>query len=134
MFYRSNNQVVSTPGRVTGGGDILHIGGGTGVSFGFNAQNDERGLQGSGVVVDRQANVRIKILNVSGLVVAGTHATFRGRAQVNGVEQDYRIDVDDLGEPGAPGDTFKIVTDSYVNGGPLTGGNIQIHKKPEPTP
>jgi hypothetical protein len=40
------------------------------------------------------------------------HATFLGHAEVNGVSRNYRIDVDNLGEPGAGRDTFKIQTDS----------------------
>ena len=63
------------------------------------------------------------------LVVAGTHATFSGNAEINGAPTMYHIDVDDLGEPGTLRDTFKIVTDSgYSAAGVLTGGNIQIHK------
>jgi len=58
----------------------------------------------------------------------GTWAAFTGKAEVNGILEDYRIDVDDLAEPGAGSDTFKIATDSYVSSGVLTGGNIQIHK------
>ena len=37
------------------------------------------------------------------------------------------IDVDDLGEPGAGRDTFKLVTSEYETGGVLTQGDIQIH-------
>jgi hypothetical protein len=63
------------------------------------------------------------------LVVAGTHATFFGQADQDGVTTNYRIDVDDLADPGAGMDTFKIQTDQgYVAGGFLTAGNITIHK------
>ncbi len=59
---------------------------------------------------------------------AGTHATFFGNATVNGVAT-YRIDVDDLAEPGAGRDTFKIQTaNGYTVGGVLLRGNIQVHK------
>jgi hypothetical protein len=62
------------------------------------------------------------------LVRAGTHATFFGNATVNGVPTTYRIDVDDLGEPGAGRDTFRVQTaGGYSAGGVLTHGNIQIH-------
>lgn len=73
-------------------------------------------------------NVKIKCLSVTALVQSGTHATFFGRAEVDGVQTDYRIDVDDLGEPGRGRDTFKIVTGTgYSAAGILDGGNIQIH-------
>jgi hypothetical protein len=121
----------STPGQVTGGGHILHNLSITGVSFGFTAQNDTLGgnPKGGGMVVDHTANTKIKLLDVTTLIVAGTHATFFGNAEINGAATRYRIDVDDLAEPGRFTDTFKIQTDSgYVAGGVLTGGNIQIHK------
>jgi hypothetical protein len=42
---------------------------------------------------------------------------------------EYRIDVDDLAEPGRNKDTFRIRTASgYDVGCVLVGGNIQIHK------
>ena len=79
--------------------------------------------------MDQALNVHVKCLTVTTLVQAGTHATFFGDAEVNGVRTTYRIDVDDIAEPGTLRDTFKIQTDSgYVAGGFLTGGNIQIHR------
>jgi hypothetical protein len=46
---------------------------------------------------------------------------------VNGVPTTYRIDVDDLGEPGQDRDTFSITTATgYTASGPVTKGNIQI--------
>jgi hypothetical protein len=123
-------QEASTPGKVTGGGQILHNLKIQGVSFGFNAQLSELGrFHGSGVVVDHTTKTQIKILDVDRLLIVGTHATFEGNAEVNGVGTRYTIDVDDLAEPGTRGDTFKIVTVSgYMAAGPLTQGNIQIHK------
>ena len=85
-------------------------------------------MKGAGTVIDHNAGIKVKILAVGTFVVSGTQATFTGRAEVNGVEERYRIDVNDLGEPGVGLDSFKIVTDSYGGGGTLTGGNIQIHK------
>jgi hypothetical protein len=47
---------------------------------------------------------------------------------VNGEDMDYRIDVDDLGEPGAGSDTFRITTgNGFTASGVLAGGSIQIH-------
>ena len=124
VFY-SSNAVLTTPGKVTGGGSILQAGGPAGVAFGFVAQNTEQGMKDSGVVIDHATGTRIRIIDVTQLAVAGTHATFRGRAEVNGVEENYRIDVDDLGQPGSPvvnPDTFKIQTDGgYMRAGPLKG-------------
>jgi hypothetical protein len=116
-----------TPGRVTGGGHVLTISGPGQVAFGFNAMSDGVLFYGDCNVVDRLADLRVRCLDVTSLVVVGTHVTFRGNATVNGVATTYVIDVDDLGEPGAGSDTFKLVTPEYEIGGVLTQGNIQIH-------
>jgi hypothetical protein len=117
----------STPGQVTGGGWISPPTGT--VSFGFNAQSDGQSTKGNCNVIDHRTKSYIKCVEVTALVVVGTHATFFGAATVDGVATNYRVDVDDLGESGAGQDTFKIQTDSgYVLGGLLTGGNIQIHR------
>jgi hypothetical protein len=119
----------TTPGQVTGGGQIAATGGLESVTFGFNAQSTANGLKGNCTVIDQATDTKIKCLDVTSLVQAGTHATFFGRAEVNGVPTTYRIDVDDLAEPGKGRDTFKIQTASgYSAGGVLTQGNIQIHK------
>ena len=127
IFY-SSHVTRATPGKVTGGGNITHSDRNSGITFGFNAQNNDNGMKGSGTVIDHNAGVKVKILDVQTFFISGTHATFTGKAEVNGVEEKYRIDIDDLGEPGAGVDSFKIVTDSYGGGGTLAGGNIQIHK------
>ena len=117
----------STPGQVTGGGQAPALDGR--IAFGFNAQNRQSGPKGNCDVVDATSNVHVKCLSVTSLVVAGTHATFFGSATINAVVTNYRIDVDDLGEPGAGRDTFKIQTDTgFVAGGVLTSGSIQIHQ------
>lgn len=125
IFHSS--RLVNTVGKVTGGGRNNETTG-SGVTFGFNAQNTDDGLKGTGLVIDRNVGVRIKILTVEAFAQTDTWAAFTGKAEVNGILEDYRIDVDDLAEPGSGSDTFKITTDSYVSSGVLTGGNIQIHK------
>jgi len=118
----------TTPGQVTGGGWIVEDG--ERVSFGFNAQSDGVGddARGNCNVIDHATKQQIKCLTVDSLVVTPTHATFFGQARVDGTATDYRIDVDDLGEPGVA-DTFKIQTGSgYTAAGVLQGGNIQIHR------
>ena len=113
---------------MTGGGNIQQTAGGRGVTFGFNAQNTDKGMKGSGSIIDHSMGTTVKIREVTTLIIAGTRATILGTAEVNGVVENYRIDVDDLGEPGADSDSFRIVTDTYGTAGILTGGNIQIHK------
>lgn len=122
----------STPGHVTGGGQVPDLSDrNRKVAFGFDAQDTRTGFKGSCSVVDQSParNLLIKCLDVTALVQAGTHATFFGNAQVNGTPTTYRIDVDDLAEPGKGADTFKIHTDSgYTASGVLSQGNIQVHQ------
>jgi hypothetical protein len=116
----------SAPGQVTGGGQVPAIDGR--IVFGFNAQNSNNGVRGNCNVIDVASELHIKCRTVTTLVDSGTHVTFFGEATINGVATNYRIDVDDLAEPGQARDTFKVQTDSgYVAGGLLTEGNIQIH-------
>ncbi len=126
--FHTSKILPPTVGKITGGGTILKTSDNVGVNFGFNAQSTGNGMKGSGVVVDHSAGKTVKIIDVTYLGVAGTQAVFLGIAEVNGVVEKYRIDVDDLGEPGIGIDTFSIITDSYRAEGVLTGGNIQIHK------
>ncbi len=115
----------AAPGQAAGGGHIP--GAPDEVAFSFTAQLTQAGLQGHCRVFDFAADVRITCLDVDSLLIVGTHATFTGTALVNGTATRYTIDVDDLGEPGAGRDTFKIVTESgYVAAGVLTNGNVLV--------
>lgn len=120
------------PGQVTGGGQIPDPSDPSyDVAFGFNAQSKNGSLVGTCNVVDQSPakNIHIKCLDVTSLVDTGSHATFFGNATVNGAATTYRIDVDDLGEPGQGADTYKVVTGSgYSASGVLTQGNIKIHQ------
>ena len=118
------------PGHVTGGGQTLGSTPLRQISFGLFAKSGS-GTSAKGVcdVIDHGTGTHVKCLDADTLIVAGTHATIIGPATVNGDPTRYRIDVDDLDEPGIGRDTFKIQTDSgYTAGGVLTAGNVQIHQ------
>jgi hypothetical protein len=120
----------STPGQTTGGGQTLNPDADDNIAFGYNAQSTAASFKGNCELVDPSParNVKIKCLDVTALVVGGTHATFFGNATVNGTATTYRIDVDDFGEPGAGSDTFQLSTaNGYSYGGVLVHGNIQVH-------
>jgi hypothetical protein len=124
LFIESTQLLPDTEGLVTGGGRVEPD-----VRFGFIGKSrDAASFYGTCDVVDALADAHVKCVDVTGLAVVGTHATVSGDATVNDVPTRYRMDVDDLGEPGIGRDTFKIQTDSgYFAGGVLTGGDIQIH-------
>lgn len=125
---------LSTPGQVTGGGQVGATNGER-ITFGFNAQSTDKGLKGVCTVIDQATDTQIKCLDVTALVQTpataqgGAGATFFGNATINGVATTYRIDVNDAAEPGTGRDTFAIqTTGGYTAGGVLTQGNIQIHR------
>ena len=147
--------VPSTPGKVTGGGeiqgdpvfsplgDLISIPAlvpslanpGAQATFGFTVKCCAP--VGNLEYNDHQAGVRIKSQTVDGLFIVNgmcgpnTHATFTGTASVirstGTTNEHYTVDVDDCGEPGRM-DTFGIKAMTYSNGpSTLIGGNIQIH-------
>jgi hypothetical protein len=128
-FDMSNGVVpLASTGHVTGGGWILGPTLANRVSFGVEATANPNGLHATCTVIDHATKSQIKCKTIESLLVTGTHATFSGNATVNCVTTTYRIDVDDLGEPGTL-DTFRIeLGNGYIAGGTLLGGNIQIHK------
>jgi hypothetical protein len=113
----------STPGKVTGGGWI----GAAKSPFGFTAQYTAGITSPRGDVVyeAKPEGMKFRSSALTSLIVSGTHATIRGTGAVNGTQVEFRVDVDDLGEPGV-NDTFRISWDGYAAGGDLNGGNIQI--------
>ena len=119
----------TAPGHVTGGGQFLNAAGNDKIAFGFNAKSKDGTTQGECSVVDPSTDTHVKCTDATSVAISGTHATIFGNAKINGVSTTYRIDVDDLAEPGRNRDTFRIRTASgYDVGRVLTGGNIQIHK------
>ena len=114
----------STPGKVTAGGWIRaekH-------SFGLNVQSTGVTTEPKGQVTynDDTAGVSLKSVELTSIITSGTHSTIRGVGVVNGTQEvDFRIDVDDLGEPGRS-DRFSISWPGYGNDGVLNGGNVQV--------
>jgi len=149
---------VSTPGKVTGGGQIpgedpifsplgdlislpaimrSRAGPDSKATFGLTAKCCP--ASGNLDYNDHEAGVRIKAQSINNLFITSgscgpnTHATFSGTAQVirstGATTEPFTVEVDDCGEPGTA-DTFGIRTTTYSNGpSPLIGGNIQIHRQ-----
>jgi hypothetical protein len=114
---------LSTGGEAHGGGRVDMPGVGR-IAFEFHAKSKDLAHAKCTVVT---ADVTVQCLDATALVITPTHATIFGSATVNGVATNYRIDADDLSEPGAGRDTFKIQTDSgFVAGGTIASGNVQI--------
>jgi hypothetical protein len=120
-----SEDLVHTPGHATGAGlieDPVH----GHVLFGFTAKSD--GVTAKGKCAVATEGTLVVCQNVTLLMQLGTHVTFLGQTRVNGVQTDYRIDVDDLGEPGRNRDLFSIrTTGGFAAAGVLRAGNIQVH-------
>jgi hypothetical protein len=120
----------STPGcKVTYGGRITADNGDK-ATFGGNAQAPTKGqeeYQDHGPAAD----MNVHSLNVQAVTCSsdGTQASIFGEATIDGSGTfDYRIDVEDLGEPGS-NDTYRIrLSNGYDSGEQtLESGNVQIH-------
>lgn len=119
-------ELQTSPGLATGGGQIP-----VDATFGFTAKSDQNGVKGNCTVIDRTTNppIMVKCLDATSYFQTSSHASFVGNATINGVATTYRIDVDDIAEPGTGFDTFKIATASgYTVMGVLTQGNIRVHQ------
>lgn len=119
----------STPGaKITGGGWIDGVlGKGT---FGLTAKVaiDETS-SGNLTYQDHGVQDRtVKSTAITSVTVNGNCAQISGMATVDGSGSfGFQVQVCDNGEPGTS-DTFSIaMSDGYVAGGTLRGGNIQIH-------
>jgi hypothetical protein len=121
---------LDTTGKATGGGQLGDILDRDHVTFGFEVKQPELGkLQGRCLVNDSASNTRVKCLDVTSYSQIGNTATWTGHAEVNGVRQDYRITVQDNGEPNQGTDTFAFDSDSYDVAGNVQNGNIRLHKQ-----
>ena len=117
---------------VTGGGWINQGNGGR-ANFGFNA-----GFKGGSMdvhfnYIDHSTGMHVKATSITSYVdpePTSTKRRFTGSAEIDGVSgYTYDIRVADNGEPGRNTDTISIsLSNGYSAGGPLAGGNIQLHK------
>src|SRR3989441_5804673 len=117
---------------VTGGG-VIAVGSGGRANFGFNAGMKPNATAADGHLnyIDHTTGMHVKSINVASYTQTGaTSRRFQGDAEVNGQAGfTYVVDVADNGEPGRHTDTFSIsLSSGYSAGGPLEGGNIQLHK------
>jgi hypothetical protein len=114
------------------GGGWIKVGNGR-ADFGFNVGLKDNGRPDAHFnFVDRTHEMHVKVTSVvvykQGATATSLH--LEGDAEINGVPGfAYVIDVADNGEPGRGGDTLRItLSNGYTAGGPLAGGNIQLHK------
>lgn len=121
----------STEGcKVTGGGRITAANGDK-ATFGGNAKAS--GLSGQEEYQDHGPAADMNVHSATIVSVScsadGKSASIFGTATIDGAgSYDFRIDVEDLGEPGSS-DTYRIrLSNGYDSGKKvLRGGNIQIH-------
>jgi len=129
-----DDPVVSTFGKVTGGGFILD--GNVKHSFGFNIHYDDNGnatMKGQMQFIAHDGSMNYHDNGVSTLEVTENKAVFTGAGWLNGTEgYTYWVKVEDNGDPGQGNDSFsiKITSNSftYEYSGTLAGGNITVHE------
>jgi hypothetical protein len=128
---------VSTPlceVKLTKGGRITADNGDR-ATFGGNAKVSELGVpNGSEEYQDHGPAQPLNVKSTQILALfcpSSTEATIFGLATIDGGGTHlFKIDVEDLGEPGVGADTYRILLDTTYDSGrnTLEGGNVQIHK------
>ena len=118
---------LATAGHVMGAGQIASPAGSDKTVFVFEARTSDRGLTGSCHGIDEAAATRVECLDVLALVDTANQVSVFGNATIDGVPATYRIDADDVAEPGAGHDRFVIQTSTgYSPAGALLKGNVQL--------
>jgi hypothetical protein len=123
------------PCSVTQGGRIAANNGDRATFGGSARSNPAGGANGHEVYRDQGPAQPQNVTSIQILSLAcnqpRTQATILGRARISGFASDrmFRIDVQDLGEPGMGTDTYRIQLDTGYDSGvhTLEGGNVQIH-------
>ena len=124
----------STPGKVTGGGNIDLPGGKATFGFVIRYVAGDPSPSGNLTFVDHSAKMNLKATSLDFLLIEGNRAWFAGTGVTNdGQIIEFEVSIEALSKPGQPGqkDTFHIsipAVDEYMSGGTLNGGNITIHK------
>jgi hypothetical protein len=128
----TSTPIVSTPGKVTGGGTISFNQDPFKATFGFTINYDEgdSAPRGNLTYQDHTADFRLKADSFDLLVIDGNHAWFSGTGTINdGQTVSFTVEVNALSKLGLS-DTFSIsipALDGYTAGGDMSGGNITIH-------
>ena len=123
---------LSTPGKVTGGGNIGSDQDNLKATFGFtiNYSQGDSAPGGNLTYQDHQAKIRLKADSFDRLVIEGDHVWFTGTGITDdGQVVSFTVEIDVLSRFGSP-DVFHILIpalDGYAAGGALSGGNITIH-------
>jgi hypothetical protein len=121
----------STPGKVTGGGTIATQDGRK-ATFGFNPQLKDLAAAVDGQLTDQlhgKPGNHIQSIQIDALVINGSSAKIFGTVTLDGDGvYIFRLDVEDIDEPGKDHDTFRLrLSNGYDSGqAVLNGGNIQV--------
>ncbi len=115
----------NTPGKVTGGGWIGEAKKSFAFTVHYTAAIDEP--TGNVAYRDNAAGLELESVQLTSVIVySATRAVVLGMATISGRTAEFRLEVEDHGEPGVD-DTFRISWSGYEGSGVLNGGNIQIH-------
>ena len=114
---------------VTGGGWITDTPSGAKGTFGVAGGIKPGGFWGHLTYQDYRNGMKVKATSITSYAVTGAASRrITGTAEVNGARGfAFTVDVADNAGPGGS-DTFSIsLSNGYVAGGTLPGGNIQLH-------
>jgi len=124
----------STPGKITGGGNIDLLGGKATFGFVIKYVTGNPSPSGNLTFIDHSGKLNLKAISFDFLMIEGNQAWFAGKGIINdGQIVEFEVSIEALSKQGQPGqtDTFHIyipAVNGYMSGGTLNGGNITIHK------
>jgi hypothetical protein len=124
--------LLSTPGKVTGGGNIDSDQNDVKATFGFTIDYNlgDSAPSGNLTYQDHKANLRLKATSFDLLLIDGNHVQITGTGTTDdGQLVSFTVEMDALGNLGAS-DMFYIsipALNGYAFGGVINGGNITIH-------
>lgn len=130
-FTPTPTPIFSTPGKVTGGGNIDLLDHKATFGFTVNYRDGDSAPKGNLTYQDHKNGLRLKAISFDLLVIEGDQAWCTGTAVTNdGQMVQFEIKTEALNKYGQP-DTFFIhipAINEDWSGGALNGGNITIHK------
>lgn len=120
----------ASSGKVTGGALRVDLGEGGRATSGFEFMTRRDGPAGTLEYNDHATGLTLHTRTIEGIQVAGDEAAVWGHVTVDGASVRFLLRLVDAGEPGTSDHYRLMLATGYRAGfgGPLVGGNVQIHR------